>query len=423
MLLGYSIIEPALNWTVLLPVLAGALAVWYLLPTPRRRPLRYGLLGMAVAVFGFGAFLCRGLQTDLPFNAEVFLFWAFALLALTFAILMITQRNPARAAIFFAIVVMSTCGLFLLQAAPFLMAATIIIYAGAIVVTFLFVIMLSQQTGQSDANDRSREPSLAAAVGFILLGTLLVVLQRVYVDRDDAKVMVLLRETERYAAMADPTLELLQPAGHFSRADFDANAKPTRAEVYLLNVKRTREALGHGKIVIPTTFNGVAKREKDSDPIEDVRALLNLDQTAFPPIVDEDTRPKLDEEEIETLKSRLAQIHYELAYLRAVKLGQLPAGAERTESARNVRRIWVIRDGVEVPVDLTLSPQGQTRDPDPPSDPSKIPPRKLPNANIAALGRVLFTDHLLAIELGGTLLLVATIGAIAIAGTRKEHAA
>jgi NADH-quinone oxidoreductase subunit J len=36
------------------------------------------------------------------------------------------------------------------------------------------------------------------------------------------------------------------------------------------------------------------------------------------------------------------------------------------------------------------------------------------------VGRVLFTDYLLAIELGGTLLLVATIGAIAIAGRRGE---
>ena len=76
------------------------------------------------------------------------------------------------------------------------MAATIIIYAGAIIVTFLFVIMLSQQTRQTDANDRSREPSLAAAVGFVLLGTLLVVLQRVY---RTSEVDELIRQSDRYA--------------------------------------------------------------------------------------------------------------------------------------------------------------------------------------------------------------------------------
>ena len=37
-----------------------------------------------------------------------------------------------------------------------IMAATIIIYAGAIIVTFLFVLMLAQQEGPSDAAARSR---------------------------------------------------------------------------------------------------------------------------------------------------------------------------------------------------------------------------------------------------------------------------
>ena len=47
-------------------------------------------------------------------------------------------------------------------------------------------------------------------------------------------------------------------------------------------------------------------------------------------------------------------------------------------------------------------------------------PNRLPAANVSALGRTLFSDHLLAVELAGTLLLVATVGAIAIAGTRRE---
>jgi NADH:ubiquinone oxidoreductase subunit 6 (subunit J) len=40
--------------------------------------------------------------------------------------------------------------------------------------------------------------------------------------------------------------------------------------------------------------------------------------------------------------------------------------------------------------------------------------------NVAPLGRTLFTDYLLPVELGGTLLLVATIGAIAISGRKPE---
>src|SRR5262249_31487678 len=60
---------------------------------------------------------------------------------------------------------------------PFLMAATIIIYAGAIIVTFLFVIMLAQQEGLSDADARSREPLLSTLTGFVLLGALLYVIR------------------------------------------------------------------------------------------------------------------------------------------------------------------------------------------------------------------------------------------------------
>ena len=44
-----------------------------------------------------------------------------------------------------------------------------------------------------------------------------------------------------------------------------------------------------------------------------------------------------------------------------------------------------------------------------------------PDGNVAALGRTLFTDYLMPVELAATLLLVATIGAIAIAGRRSEE--
>jgi NADH-quinone oxidoreductase subunit J len=44
----------------------------------------------------------------------------------------------------------------------------------------------------------------------------------------------------------------------------------------------------------------------------------------------------------------------------------------------------------------------------------------MPAENVASLGRSLFTDYLIPVELAGTLLLVATIGAIAIAGRRAE---
>src|SRR5262249_27541789 len=95
------------------------------------------------------------------------------------------------------LVILCTCGLFLLLAAPFLMAATIIIYAGAIVVTFLFVLMLAQQIGLSNADLRSREPLFASIAGFLFLGALLYVLDGVYSPRALDQVLDRLRAAKQ----------------------------------------------------------------------------------------------------------------------------------------------------------------------------------------------------------------------------------
>ena len=83
---------------------------------------------------------------------------------------MITNRNPVYSALWFALVTLSVCGLFLVAVAPFLAAATVIVYAGAIVVTFVFVIMLAQQSGATVYDQRSRQPFLATVSAFLLLG-------------------------------------------------------------------------------------------------------------------------------------------------------------------------------------------------------------------------------------------------------------
>src|SRR5262249_35225241 len=144
-----------------------------LLPRPRPYPRVRGVLFGVLALVFATQLVFRGLSG----NAETMLFLLFSGVAVVSASMLITLHRPARAALSFALVVLSSCGLFLLLAAPFLMAATIIIYAGAIIVIFLFVLMLAQQAGRSDADDRSREPGLAALTGFVLLGAILYVLR------------------------------------------------------------------------------------------------------------------------------------------------------------------------------------------------------------------------------------------------------
>ena len=91
--------------------------------------------------------------------------------------MMITESNPVFAALWFAVVTLSVCGLFLINAAPFLSAATVVVYAGAIVVTFLFVIMLAQQGGATDYDRKAFQPTLASIASFMLLACLLFTLQ------------------------------------------------------------------------------------------------------------------------------------------------------------------------------------------------------------------------------------------------------
>src|SRR5207247_1677549 len=171
---------------------------------------------------------------------EIILGCAFAGIAVVGAFLRSAQRNPVHAALAFALVVLATCGLFLLQAAPFLMAATTIVYAGAIVVTFLFVIMLAQQGGPSDADYRSREPLFASAAGFLLLGTLLYVLQLNYGLRDVAALLARVRAARQQdtAAAIDQKLDVPR----FPQ-DFERVAAAKREEQVTESVRKATDAV------------------------------------------------------------------------------------------------------------------------------------------------------------------------------------
>jgi NADH-quinone oxidoreductase subunit J len=98
-----------------------------------------GVIAAALGLLGFVSFW----SPPGPFLATVFLY-IFGVTSIIGGLLTVTSRNPVYSALWFASVVLSTAGLFLLADAPFLAAGTIIVYAGAIIVTFLFVIMLAQ---------------------------------------------------------------------------------------------------------------------------------------------------------------------------------------------------------------------------------------------------------------------------------------
>ncbi len=73
---------------------------------------------------------------------EALLFGLFAVVAIASAILMVLFRNPVHSALSLVTTIFALAGLFALLQAHFLAAVQIIVYTGAIMVLFLFVIML-----------------------------------------------------------------------------------------------------------------------------------------------------------------------------------------------------------------------------------------------------------------------------------------
>lgn len=341
-------------WPIVLPLLAGGAAIYLLLPRPQAYPKLWGgALGLLALVLA-GIFLIGS-----PFfSPETILFSFFSSLAMIAGVLLVTQHNPARAALAFALVVLCTCGLFLLLAAPFLMAATIIIYAGAIIVTFLFVIMLAAQSGLSDADDRSREPMLTTLTGFVLLATLLFVLQRY-----DSRINESTQEIDRLL------LQARAAAASNSRADIEEKVGKPEEDDQLFNQF----------IQLSRTWKDLHRKSEDA-----ADSWSRIDRS----------HPQAVEKMREQLKALIA-----LGENARHRLGWLPQAADTPLS------------NLSGPPP-TVASETLRRDPD-----QKLP--RMPADNAAYLGRSLFGDFLLPVELGGMLLLVATVGAIAIAFRRS----
>jgi NADH-quinone oxidoreductase subunit J len=105
---------------------------------------------------------------------ELVVFVLASLMALVGAVGVVVRRNPVHAAMSLVLTLFGIAVIFVQQGAHFLAAVQVIVYAGAIVVLFLFVIML---LGVDQAEDLSIEPltvqrPLAAVIGVAMVGLL-----------------------------------------------------------------------------------------------------------------------------------------------------------------------------------------------------------------------------------------------------------
>lgn len=101
-------------------------------------------------------------------------FFIFSALTLLCGVLVIANRNPVTSAMFLVLCIVSLAGLFVLLEAFFLAAVQVLVYAGAVMVLFLFVIMLLDLK----AEERQHINAVRAVLGFIVVGSILGVVGR-----------------------------------------------------------------------------------------------------------------------------------------------------------------------------------------------------------------------------------------------------
>ena len=172
------VIHPAIFFALLV---LGALGVGLALPRTKATPQLFGALigalavGLLLIVMGINA---RGHLPNLYF-------YIFSLIGVGSALRVITHPRPVYAALYFIMTVLASAGLFLILSAEFMAFALIIVYAGAILITYLFVIMLATQAPEegevevlAQYDTQAREPIAATVVGFLLLAVLSVMLFR-----------------------------------------------------------------------------------------------------------------------------------------------------------------------------------------------------------------------------------------------------
>ena len=104
-------------------------------------------------------------------DGTLIIFWAFAALAGFSGLACITRRSPVASALWLVVTLFSLAALFVLLDAQFIAVLQVLVYAGAIMVLFLFVIMLLN-LGRGGPTDL--KGPLGLGLGVFLAGLLLV---------------------------------------------------------------------------------------------------------------------------------------------------------------------------------------------------------------------------------------------------------
>ncbi len=110
-------------------------------------------------------------------TASAVIFYVLASVALSSAVMVIWSRNPVHSAIYLVLTFLSVAGVYVLLQAEFVAAVQVLVYAGGIMVLFLFVIMLVNLKDAIGARVRLHA-TLSGTIGLAVVALILFVYSR-----------------------------------------------------------------------------------------------------------------------------------------------------------------------------------------------------------------------------------------------------
>ena len=107
-------------------------------------------------------------------GGETFTFWVLAVLAVGGALGMVLSRKAVHSALFLALTMISLAFLYIAQSAPFLGVVQVVVYTGAVMMLFLFVLMLVGVDASDSLVETIRGQRIVAVIGGLGFGAVLV---------------------------------------------------------------------------------------------------------------------------------------------------------------------------------------------------------------------------------------------------------
>ncbi|MEW6457044.1 MAG: NADH-quinone oxidoreductase subunit J [Acidobacteriota bacterium] len=139
-------------------------------------------------------------------NLYNFFTFLFVFMTLIFSIGVITRKNAIHSAVFLIFTILSIAGLFFLLGAEFIGAVQILVYAGGIMVIYLFIIMLIRL---EEVGGKARSKTLLFLTGFLFL---LLFLEIIY--------LLLSKDMPAYFSSPEPIVDNVRVLGNVLLKDY-----------------------------------------------------------------------------------------------------------------------------------------------------------------------------------------------------------